>query len=51
VFFRRCAFGCFCLVVVLYVLHQPEKAAHTTTAILGGLSAAADALGRFADAF
>lgn len=50
-FLRRCAFIAFWLVLGLYVLRQPEGAAHTVKAIFAGLSALADGLARFASAF
>jgi hypothetical protein len=50
VFLRRCAFLFFWLVLGLYLLRQPVAAAHTTKAVLAGLSLLADALARFASA-
>ncbi|WP_169514751.1 hypothetical protein [Actinomadura atramentaria] len=44
---RRAAFLAFWLVLALYVLRQPARAAHTVTALFGGLAALADALAAF----
>jgi hypothetical protein len=49
-FFRRLAFAAFWIVLALYVLRDPDGAAHTTRAIGHGLAALADGLARFADA-
>jgi hypothetical protein len=45
---RRCVFLAFCLVLCLYLLRDPNGAAHTVKAVLRGLTLAADALDRFA---
>lgn len=50
-FLRRCAFVAFWLVLGLFVLNHPEKAAHAVRAIVGGLALVADALARFTTAF
>lgn len=49
-FVRRCAFLAFWIVLGLYLLRDPNGAAHTATAIGHGLAACADGLARFASA-
>ncbi|MGW5411754.1 hypothetical protein [Actinomadura geliboluensis] len=50
-FLRRCAFACIWLVLGLFLVRQPERAAHAVRAIVGGLALLADALARFTTAF
>lgn len=50
-FLRRCAFVAFWLVLGLFVIRQPENAAHAVRSIFGGLALLADALSRFVSAF
>ena len=50
-FLRRCAFACFWLVLGLFLVRQPERAAHAVRAVVGGLALVADALARFTTAF
>jgi hypothetical protein len=50
-FLRRCAFACFWVVLGLFLVRQPENAAHAVRAIVGGLALVADALARFTTAF
>ncbi|WP_199487608.1 hypothetical protein [Actinomadura spongiicola] len=50
-FLRRCGFACFWLVLGLFLVRQPETAAHTVRALIGGLALIADALSRFVTAF
>ncbi|WP_165495269.1 hypothetical protein [Actinomadura roseirufa] len=50
-FLRRCGFAAFWLVLGLFLLRNPENAAHTVRAIAGGLALVADALSRFVAAF
>ncbi|MEV5824815.1 hypothetical protein AB0L25_04490 [Spirillospora sp. NPDC052242] len=46
-FLRRCGFVAFWLVLGLFLLRNPENAAHTVNAIGSGLAALADALSTF----
>ncbi|QXJ23618.1 hypothetical protein AGRA3207_004800 [Actinomadura graeca] len=50
-FFRRCAFVAFWIVLGLFVIRQPENAAQAVRALVGGLALLADALSRFVAAF
>lgn len=50
-FLRRCAFACFWIVLGLFLIRQPERAAHAVRALFGGLAMIADALARFTSAF
>ncbi|WP_329085088.1 hypothetical protein OG979_22245 [Actinomadura citrea] len=50
-FLRRCAFACFWLVLGLFVIRQPESAAHTVRALIQGLALLADALSLLVSAF
>ncbi|MFI0352504.1 hypothetical protein [Actinomadura sp. 9N407] len=49
-FLRRCAFITCWLVLALYLLRHPTGAAHSLTAIFGGLASLADALAAFCKA-
>ncbi|WP_329095142.1 hypothetical protein OG979_11660 [Actinomadura citrea] len=50
-FLRRCAFGCFWLVLGLFVIRQPESAAHAARALFEGLALLAEALSLLVSAF
>ncbi|WP_433476752.1 hypothetical protein ACQPZP_06650 [Spirillospora sp. CA-142024] len=50
-FLRRCAFGCFWLVLGLFAVRHPEHAAAAVRAIAHGLALVADGLARFTSAF
>lgn len=50
-FLRRCAFICFWIVLGLFLIRSPERAAHVVRAMFGGLAVVADALARFTSAF
>ncbi|MES9602156.1 hypothetical protein [Actinomadura sp. NPDC000929] len=49
-FLRRCAFGCFWLVLGLFAVRHPERAAATVRAIAHGLALVADGLARLTSA-
>ncbi|WP_412516219.1 hypothetical protein K8Z49_35225 [Actinomadura madurae] len=50
-FLRRCAFGCFWIVLGLFAVRHPEHAAHAVSVIAHGLALVADRLARFVSAF
>ncbi|TDD73481.1 hypothetical protein E1293_31235 [Actinomadura darangshiensis] len=50
-FLRRCAFGCFWIVLGLFALNHPENAARAVRAIFTGLALLADGLSRLVSAF
>ncbi|WP_169806936.1 hypothetical protein [Actinomadura macra] len=50
-FLRRCGFFAFWSVLGLFLVRQPENAAHAVEAIFGALAVLADAFSRFVAAF